>query len=174
MSSMHALTAGLMAPKLGDLASWIEAARGYAEERGFDADVLVSARLSPDQYPFVGQVQSACDTAKFAVTRLTGREAPSHPDTETTLDELLARIENVRSWLGETSDGDYDGAADRQVRLPGMKDTWLTSSDYVHQFAIPNFFFHLTHAYAILRHNGVPLGKRAYLGRLTLQRDEVG
>ncbi len=170
----HALTAVLMARKLDDLASWIDQAIAYAEQRGFDPEVFVQARLAPDQFPFVRQVQSACDTAKFATKRLTGREAPSHPDTETTLAELKARIEEVRSWLGEASEADFEGAAERGVTLTQAEGLSFSGAEYLNEFAIPNFFFHLTHAYAILRHNGVPLGKRAYLGPLSLRPDGNG
>lgn len=164
---MYAQSVALMRPMLNNLKTWLDHARTYAEERGFDAEVLVQSRLAPDQFALVRQVQSACDTAKFVPARLTGRDAPSHADTESTMDELKARIEAVTAYLDEFSEADLQDTAERALQLPFLPEgQTMTGSAYLHTFALPNFFFHLTHAYAILRHNGVPLGKRTFLGAI--------
>ena len=167
--SLYNLSAGLMTPKLANLEHWIDQAKAFAEQRSFDPERFVQSRLFPDQFAFVRQVQSACDTAKFASFRVLGRDAPSDPDDETTLDELLSRVKRTCGLLGALSETDFEGAEDRQIVLPFAKDHWTTPMDYLTEFAVPNFFFHLTTAYAILRHNGVPLGKRTYLGSMTLR-----
>jgi len=158
---------GQMKKMLGQLDKWLEAAGDYAKTKSFDPNVFLSLRLAPDQFAFARQVQTACDTPKLAVSRLTGREAPKHPDTETTLDELRARIQSVRGFLSEFSEKDFDGAATRVVSTPRWGGKVMSGADYFREHAVPNFFFHITHAYAILRHNGVSLGKSDYLGPLS-------
>lgn len=113
-------------------------------------------------------MQAACDAAKFAAARLSGKEPPKHPDTETTLDELHARIGSVVAYLKTFQARDFDGAATRIVGLPWMPGKGLAGRDYLQQLSAPNFFFHVTTAYSILRHNGVPLGKVDYIGALNL------
>jgi hypothetical protein len=146
------------------LEKWIDTAEAYAKKKSFDTSVLVNARLAPDQYPFVRQVQAACDAAKFGAARLTGKTPPSHPDTETTFDELRARIRSVTSYLDTFSPADFEGAADRKVALPFLEGKVIRGEDYANQMVLANFYFHVTTAYAILRHNGVELGKRDFLG----------
>jgi hypothetical protein len=126
-------------------------------------------RLAPDQFAFVRQVQTACDTAKLAAARLAGQTPPSHPDTEKTIDELRARVASVRSYLGAFKAKDFEGAETRAITRPQWEGKSMSGADYFIEHAVPNFFFHVTHAYAILRHNGVPLGKKDYLGPLTLK-----
>jgi hypothetical protein len=154
---------------LSNLDGWLRKAEAHAKAKSFDPNTLVVARLAPDQYPLVRQVQSACDTAKFAAARLSGKEAPKHPDTEQTLDELHARIAAVTSWLAGFGAGDLEGADGRTVKLSFMEGKGLAGKDYLVEMATPNFYFHLTHAYAILRHNGVDLGKMDYIGSLPLR-----
>lgn len=156
-----------MTKMLGQLDKWLDAAESQAKAKGFDPNVLVKARLAPDQFGFDQQVQNACDTAKLSTARLTGKAAPEHADTETTLTELQARIRAVRAYLEEISEADYAGAATRVITTPRWQGKVMSGSDYFMEHAVPNFFFHLSHAYAILRHNGVPLGKRDYLGAQT-------
>jgi uncharacterized protein len=153
-----------MKKQLGQLDGWLAAAKAFATEKKFDADVFLTLRLAPDQFAFVRQVQGTCDTAKLAATRLAGREAPSHPDTETTLNELRTRIASVIELLGTFDAKDFSGAAERSITQARWEGKTLSGADYFMQHAVPNFFFHLTHAYAILRHAGVPIGKRDYLG----------
>ena len=153
---------------LGQLDTWLVKTTEYAQKKSFDANTLLAFRLAPDQYPFVRQVQLSCDHAKFAPARLTGKEAPKHADDEQTIDSLRARILSVRSWLDGFSAADLEGAEKRIVTLPRWEGKGLMGEDYLLEYAMPNFNFHLTHAYAILRHNGLDLGKKDYVGPLSL------
>ena len=153
---------------LGQLDAWLVKATEYAQKKPFDVTTLLVFRLAPDQYPFVRQVQLSCDHAKFAPARLTGKEAPKHPDDEQTIDSLRARIRSVRSWLDAFRAADFEGAEERLVALPRWEGKGLTGEDYLLEYAMPNFYFHVTHAYAILRHNGVDLGKKDYVGQVRL------
>jgi uncharacterized protein len=153
---------------LGQLDTWLVKTTEYAQKKPFDANTLLAFRLAPDQYPFVRQVQLSCDHAKFAPARLTSKEAPKHADDEQTIDSLRARIRSVRSWLDGFSAADLEGAEKRVVTLPRWEGKGLMGEDYLLEYAMPNFYFHLTHAYAILRHNGLDLGKKDYVGPLSL------
>jgi len=158
-----------MKKMLGQLDKWLEAAAAYAQAKSFDPNVFVGLRLAPDQFAFARQVQGACDTAKLLAARLAGKEAPSHPDTEQTLDELRARVRTVLAYLEGFSAKDFQGAATRVITQPRWEGKVMSGADYFLEHGVPNFFFHLTHAYAILRHNGVNIGKRDYLGALSLR-----
>jgi hypothetical protein len=151
---------------LDNLERWIDKADESAKARSFDVDVLAQARLAPDQFAFVQQVQAACDQAKYAAAYLSGKQAPSHPDTEKTMAELRERIRKCTSFLATVQEKDLAGAEDRKVAPPWLDGRWLRGGDYLVHLAVPNFFFHATMAYAILRHNGVPLGKMDYIGSL--------
>jgi hypothetical protein len=152
---------------LGQVDKWLDAAEAHAKEKSFDANLFLGFRLAPDQFAFVRQVQTACDTAKLSASRLTGKEAPKHPDTEQTLDELRLRLRAVITYLDGFSPKDFDGAAARVITQPRWEGKVMTGADYFLEHAQPNFFFHVTHSYAILRHNGVAVGKRDYLGALS-------
>ena len=152
---------------LGQVDKWFDIATSYAKEKSFDANLFVGFRLAPDQFAFARQVQIACDTAKLGASRLTGKEAPSHADTEQTLEELRARIRAVISYLDGFSAKDFEGSAARTVTQPRWEGKVMTGADYFLEHVQPNFFFHVSHCYAILRHNGVPVGKKDYLGALT-------
>jgi uncharacterized protein len=154
---------------LQNLDKWLESGVAYAQKKSFDPNVLASARLAPDQYALVRQIQSACDGAKFAAARLTGKEAPKHPDTEQTIDELRARIRACIGFLDTVTEADFKGAETRAVALPFLEGKTILGSDYLTEMVLPNFYFHVTTAYAILRHNGVDLGKRDFIGSLRLQ-----
>jgi hypothetical protein len=151
---------------LNHLDKWLEAGATFAQKKGFDPNTLLSARLAPDQYPLVRQVQSSCDTAKFAAARLTGKEAPKHPDTEQTMDELRARVRTCVAYLETFESADFADSGTRHVDLPFLEGKYLLGSDYLTEMATPNFYFHVTTAYAILRHNGVDVGKRDFIGSL--------
>jgi hypothetical protein len=157
------------AKMLENLDRWLEKAARFAEAKKFEPDVLAQARLAPDQYELVRQVQSACDTAKFAAAYLSGQKAPAHPDTEKTLAELRARIRTCLDYVRSVQPSAYAGAADRRVAPPWLGGKWLRGGDYLTQVAVPNFYFHVTTAYAILRHNGVDLGKMDYIGAMPVQ-----
>ncbi len=158
---------GQMKKQLRQLDTWLEAAAAFAETKKFDPNLYLGFRLAPDQFAFARQVQTACDTAKLSAARLTGKDAPSHPDTEQSLPELRARIQSVLAYLDGFSEADFAGAATRVITQPRWEGKTMTGADYFLEHALPNFYFHLNHAYAILRHNGVSIGKRDYLGKLT-------
>jgi uncharacterized protein len=160
---------GQMKKQLRHIDAWFDAAEKHAKDRGFDPNLLVHARLAPDQFPLSRQVQSTCDTAKLAAARLAGKTAPSHPDTEQTLAELRARVATVVEYLDTFTEADFAEAATRTISQPRWEGKTMTGADYFVEHAIPNFYFHLAHTYAILRHNGVVVGKRDYLGQLTLR-----
>ena len=154
---------------LGQMTTWIDKAEAHAASKGYEANVLLQARLAPDMFPLVSQFQSACDSAKFAAAFATGKEPPSHPDTEQTFAEIRARIASVIDYLGTFNAGDFEGLDSREVKRPRWEGRSMRASDYLLEQATPNFFFHFTMAYALLRHNGVDLGKRDYLGKLSLR-----
>ncbi len=158
-----------MKKMLSQLDTWLDAAAAHAKAKSFEPDVFLGLRLSPDQFAFARQVQAACDTAKVAAARLSGKEAPSHPDTEKTLDDLHARVRSVVAYLDGFTARDFEGAGARVVTQPRWEGKVMSGADYFVEHAVPNFFFHLTHAYAILRHGGVNVGKRDYLGALSLR-----
>ncbi|MGE0868461.1 MAG: DUF1993 family protein [Kofleriaceae bacterium] len=157
-----------MQKQLAQLDKWLEVAGEYAKTKSFDSNVLMGLRLAPDQFPFSRQVQIACDTAKLGAARLSGKTAPSHADTEQTLDELRTRIRSTLEFVHTCSEAELDGAATRVVTQPRWEGKVMSGANYFLEHVVPNFYFHLTHAYAILRHNGVGLGKRDYLGQLSL------
>jgi uncharacterized protein len=156
-----------MKKTLGQFNTWFDKAEAFAKEKSFDANLFVNFRLAPDQLPFVKQVQIACDTAKLGASRLTGKEAPSHADTEQTLAELRARVGSVIAYLDGYSEKDFEGTSSRSVTQPRWEGKVMTGKDYFFEHVQPNFFFHAAHTYAILRHNGVPVGKKDYLGALS-------
>jgi hypothetical protein len=154
---------------LKTLDQWIGKAEKHAESKKFDAEVLANARLYPDMYPFVKQVQSACDAAKFAAAYLSGKPAPSHPDTEKTLAECHQRIQKCLAFLETLSESDYAGGDERKVAPPWLGGKWLRGDQYLVQAGAPNFYFHVVTAYDILRTNGVELGKMDYIGSLPVK-----
>jgi hypothetical protein len=156
-----------MKKTLGQLDKWLDTAAAHAKTKSFDANVIPTLRLVADQFPLSRQVQTACDTAKLAAARLSCKEAPSHPDTEQTIDELHARVRSVIGYLETFSEKDFEGAESRTITQPRWEGKVMSGKDYFLEHAVPNFFFHATHVYAILRHNGVDVGKRDYLGPLT-------
>ncbi len=168
MSHVHASVVQL-GKMLRNLDAWLGRAAEHAQKKNFDPNVLVVARLAPDQFALVRQVQSACDGAKLAAARLAGKEAPKHADTETTLDELRARVQTVLAYLDTFAAADFEGAEARQISLPFAPGMVIEGADYLTEMAIPNTYFHLSMAYAILRHNGVELGKRDFLSALNLR-----
>jgi len=146
---------------------WLDKTVAHAAAKKFDPNLLLQTRLAPDMFPLVRQIQTACDSAKYAAARAAAKEPPSHPDTEQTIDDLRKRIANVVAYLDGFSASDFDGADDRVVALPRWEGKSMTATHYVTEHAMPNFFFHLSMTYALLRHNGIDLGKRDYLGAMT-------
>jgi hypothetical protein len=166
--SLHDASVTQMSKMIRNLEGWLDKAEAHAKAKGFEVDVLAAARLAPDQYSLVRQVQAACDAAKFTAVRLAGVTAPSHPDTETTIAELRARIRSTLAFLETVTPEQFAGAAEREVTLPFMPGKALKGGDYLVDMALPNFYFHVTTAYAILRHNGVDVGKRDFIGHMRL------
>jgi hypothetical protein len=156
-----------MKKQLGQMDKWLDAAAAEAKARSFDPNVFLGLRLSPDQFAFARQVQTACDTAKLAAARLSGKDAPTHADTEATIDELHARVRSVIAYLDVFTEKDFDQAATRVVTQPRWEGKVMSGADYFLEHAVPNFFFHATHTYALLRQAGVNIGKRDFLGTLT-------
>lgn len=143
-----------------------EKAAAHGTARSFDAAVMLTARLAPDQYHFTRQVQAACDAAKFLAARTAGREPPKHPDTETDAHALRLRVQSVIAYLKTFKPDDFAGADGRVIPIAWAPGKALTARDYLWRLALPNFYFHFTTAYAILRHNGVDIGKSDYVGEL--------
>jgi uncharacterized protein len=154
---------------LENLSLCLDKAEKYAEAKKFDMEVLFQSRLAPDQFPLMRQIQIACDTAKMSHSRLTAKEAPAHPDTEKTLAEAKARIASVISYLRTFTPKDFEKAEERRITNTRWEGKTMSGQDYAIQHAIPNVFFHITTAYSILRHNGVDVGKKDYLGALALK-----
>jgi hypothetical protein len=151
---------------LGNLERWLDKGVAFAKAKSFDPVVLLNSRLAPDQYPLMRQIQSACDRAKFSAARLTGQQPPRNPDTEQTLDEIRARIRGTIAYLETFKPEDFAGAESRIVELPHYDGLRMVGSAYMLELQLPDFYFHATTAYAILRHNGVDLGKDDYIGEL--------
>lgn len=140
-------------------------AQANAAARKFNADVFVTMRLAPDMLPFASQIRIACDAAKLGAARLSGTEAPKFEDNEATIDELRGRIAKTLAWLETVAPSSIDGREAVEITFPVGRDGKRTmkGEDYLRHWALPNFFFHITTAYALLRHNGVDLGKSDYL-----------
>lgn len=161
---LYELTAVQFTKMLGNLDAMLDKAAAFSEVKKFNVDVLLQSRLAPDQFHLIRQVQIACDTAKLGVARLTGKTAPVHDDNESSLAELKSRIRDVMTFLGSITLQDFEGAETRHVSQPRWEGKYLTGLEFAVQHAIPNLYFHTTTAYAIMRHNGVDLGKKDYLG----------
>lgn len=156
------------AKMLHNLEQWLDKAAAHAKAKGFELDTLVHARLAPDQYALDRQIQSACDTAKFSASYLSGKEPPAHPDTEKTIAELRTRIKACLAFLETVTPADVVGAEERKVAPRWLQGKWVKGDQFLLQMSLPNFYFHVTTAYAILRHNGVDLGKKDFIGGMPL------
>lgn len=157
------------AKMLRNLDNCLTKAEAFAKTKNFDANTFANSRIAPDMYPLVKQVQSTCDSAKFTACYLSGKEAPSNPDTEQTLAELHARIHTTIGFLETFKPTDFEGWEARKAAPKWMGGKWLRGDQYLAQLGLPNFYFHLTTAYNILRHNGVDVGKMDFVGNLPLQ-----
>jgi hypothetical protein len=163
--SVYDVTVPVFTRMLTNLLAVMDKAEASAGERKFDTLVFSDMRLSPDMIPFRGQVMIATDHAKGCVSRLAGKPIPSWPDEEKTFDELRARIRKALDLLATVTPEELAGSEDRDVTLKlGGKDVTMNGLVYLTERALPNFFFHVTTAYAILRHGGVAVGKRDYIG----------
>ena len=158
-----------LAKTLGQVESWLDKAEAHAKSRSFDAAVLLSARLAPDQFPLLKQMQVASDWVKNGYARLAGQTAPVHADTERSIADIRARLATCVAYTETFKPESFEGAETRLIgstRTPGKA---ALGRDYLRQTVVPNFYFHATTTYAILRHNGVELGKRDFIGQTTLQ-----
>lgn len=152
---------------LRNLSHLLKHGEAQALSKRYDPNVLLQARLYPDMFPLVRQVQICCDTAKGAVARLAGVEVPRHEDSETSFAELQARIKKTIDFIEHLDATKLDGSETRAIHLKvGGKELHFVGSQYLMGWAWPNFHFHMVAAYCILRHNGVPLGKSDFLGEV--------
>jgi hypothetical protein len=154
---------------LGNLDTILDKAMKYAEARGYPVDNFMTARLAPDMLPFTRQVQIACDAAKAATAAMAGQEAPRYPDEEKTMAELRERIAKTLEYLRGFSAADFEKTPPTALfRLANPAGKAMHLHDAVLTRSVPNFFFHVAMAYALLRQGGVDIGKRDYLGQLAL------
>jgi hypothetical protein len=166
--SMYRLTVPVFQRGLASLGTYLDKAEAFAAEKGIDPVELVAARLAPDMLPFSGQYQRATDSAKLALARLTGTEAPKFEDDETTIADLRGRLAKTEAYLATIAPEALDGSETREVVIsPGGNKVIFSGDDYLTGFALPNFYFHVTAAHAILRNQGAPVGKLDYLGRFS-------
>ena len=164
--TIHTAAVPPMLLMLDNLSAILDKAAAHAEAKKIDPDVLLGMRLAPDMWPLLRQVRAACDFAKAAASRLAGHEPPKWEDDEKTFGDLKARIARCRDLLRAADPSEFEGAENRDVTL-ATRDGPVTmkGADYLSNFAFPNFYFHATAVYAILRHAGVSLGKTDFLGR---------
>jgi hypothetical protein len=162
---MHAMSHGVFKKALTQLLFVMEKAVANAKARNFDTAVLVASRLAPDMLPFSRQVQLASDFAKNSMARLAGVDAPKFEDTETTMDELFARVKKTIEYIDSVTPASVEGSETRDIKIP-LRDRTVEFKGlaFLQYWAIPNFFFHHVTAYNLLRHNGVDIGKRDFLG----------
>jgi uncharacterized protein len=153
---------------LKNLQTWLDKAEQLAAAKKFDVGVLMTGRLAPDMKPFIYQVQSACDYVKAAAAWLSGQTPPKHEDDEQTIDEVRARIRKTIAFAESVKETQYAGARERKISLSWAPGKVLGGEDYLLQMTIPNTFFHIVMAYAILRHNGVDVGKMDFVGPINL------
>jgi hypothetical protein len=153
---------------LKNLESCLDKAAKHAATKKFDAGVLLTSRLAPDMQPLTYQVQSACDYVKGAAAWLSGQMPPRHEDTEQTIDDLQARIRKTVAFVEGVGAAQYAGASARKVKLSWAPGKVIGGDDYLLQMTIPNTYFHIAMAYAILRHNGIDVGKMDFLGKINL------
>jgi len=164
--SMHAACAPVFVRTLGNMLNWLDKAQTYAESRKFDTANFLGLRLAPDMLPFTRQIQITTDGVKGCMARLAGQEVPKWEDNEASFDDLRARIRKTIDYVQSFSAAQIDGSEDREILLPTRQAEPMrfTGESYLKHFVLPNFFFHATTTYALLRHGGVDLGKRDYLG----------
>ena len=165
--SMYAASVPVFKQMLGSLSALLQKAEAHAEERKIEPGALLHARLSPDMFPLRRQVQIACDFARGVSARLAGVEVPSSPDTEQTFADLQALIDKTLSFIGGLSQSQFEKSDSREiVTRPGTpKERRFAGQAYLLSYGLPQFFFHVTTAYALLRHNGIALGKPDFMGK---------
>ena len=164
--SMYSTSVPVFSQMLTALSDVLKKAEAHATDKNIDPNALLQARLFPDMFPLVRQVQIATDFSKGVTSRLAGAEVPSWPDTEVTFADLQALIAKALAHIGTFNAAQFEGSENKEIVLrPGTpKEKKLVGSAYLQHYGLPQFFFHVTTAYAILRHNGVEIGKRDYMG----------
>ena len=164
--SMYSASAPVFAKMLGNMLKWMDAAKTHAEAKKFDTSVYMTLRLAPDMLPFTRQIQIASDAVKGAMARLSGQTAPSWEDNEASFDDLIARIQKTLDYVNSMPADAIDGSEEREITIPRRQgDPYKFSGEvYLKHFATPNFYFHATTTYALLRQAGVNLGKADFLG----------
>jgi len=169
--SMFGASVPVFETGLNALLAILEKAETHATAKKIDPAVLLNSRLSPDMFPLTRQVQIAADLAKNGSARLAGTEAPRYEDTETTIDQLRARLGNTVAYIRTLDSRLFDAAMDREITFPlgPTKKGHMKGSDYLNHFVVPNFHFHVTTAYAILRHCGIEIGKNDFLGAIPMK-----
>lgn len=169
--SMTAASIPVFEIALNALSAILDKAEAYAEAKKIDAAVLLNARLFPDMLPLTRQVQIASDLAKNCGARLAEIDPPRYEDTENTIAELKARLSKTVAFLKSLDTKKIDESADREITFPlgGTNKGQMKGADYLHHFVVPNFYFHVTTAYDILRHNGVEIGKRDFIGVIPMK-----
>ena len=165
--TMYSASVPVFVRMLGNAGHWLDKAEAHAAAKKFDPSVYLQARLAPDMLPLAKQIQIACDAAKFCVARLAGSEAPKFEDSETTFAELRERIARTLAYVNSVPAAQIDGTDAKDVSVP-RRDGSMTmkGEDYLRHFVLPNFYFHATTTYALLRHYGVELGKADFLGSM--------
>jgi uncharacterized protein len=169
MHTTYTLTVPLFTKMLGGLKNVLAKAEAHAKEASLDEAAFLDDRLAPDMFPLKKQVQVACDNAKGAVARLTGKENPAMEDTESTFAELMARIDKTLAFVGSAQEAEFAGAEERRIILPYFQGKFMTGSGYLLEYALPNFLFHVTTAYGIVRKNGVKVGKADFINGMPLR-----
>ena len=165
--TMHSASVPIFVRMLGNMTVWLEKAEAHAQAKKFEPAVYLTSRLAPDMLPFTKQIQIACDAVKFGIARLAAVEAPKFEDNETSLADLRARIRKTIDFVESVPASKIDGSEGRDVIVPRRDGSMTLKGEvYLKHFALPNFFFHVTTVYALLRHNGVELGKADYLGSM--------
>jgi hypothetical protein len=167
--SVHTMAVETFVPMLQNLSQILDKGAEHATAKNLSPDVLASARLSPDMFPLTQQVQIACDHAKNGTARLTGHEPPFFEDNERTLDELKARIEKTVAYVRSIDANAFEGAEDRHIKIPLPGNAMVIEMNglqFLRDWALPHFYFHVVTAYDILRHNGVEIGKREYMSHV--------
>jgi hypothetical protein len=164
---MHSASVPVFTRMLGNLVTWLDKAEAHATAKKFEPSVYLTARLAPDMLPLPTQIQIACDAAKFCVARLAGSEGPAFVDDEKSIADLRQRVNRTIDYLKSVPAAQIVGSDAKDISVPRRTGAVIMSGEaYLKHFALPNFFFHVTTTYALLRHNGVELGKMDFLGAL--------
>lgn len=173
MNDIYEFTVPVFIKTLGGLKNVLNKAEAFAKEKGIPEEAFLKEALAPDMFPLVRQVQIATDNAKGASARLAGLPVPSYEDTEMSFGELYARIDKTIAFLQTITKDMFEGAPSRTISLGYWKGKTMPGATYVYEYALPNFFFHVTTAYGIVRHLGAPIGKNDYINGLSLEGMET-